>query len=111
MKANLPVEVQSRTVGDELAGEELSTWTKLRDEWAQVTPVNREEYYRANRVESTITHKIRTHYFRGADSTMRLVAMDSGTWTPLRIWNVESVINVDEHNRWLDWLCIEVPVG
>ena len=111
MKLDTLLVVQTRTLGDELAGEPVGAWTDLRREWAKVDPISGREYLVAQQVNATTSHTIATHYFAGATSDMRLVRKRISDDAVVRQFNVESVINVGEANRWLEWRCEEVGVG
>ena len=109
MNAREIVTIERVKVGNELLGETPRDWEFVRKEWAQLGPIGGREYLRAQQIESTTTHRITTRFFTGADSSMRLT-IPSKTLEGVndRVFNVTRVINVNEENRWLEWMCEEV---
>ena len=100
--------VQTLDIGDELAGEPPE-WGDLRREWFEITPLTGREYNQAQQMQSNVTHKMRCTYWAGANSRMRLIKPNvEDRDNPLRTFNVQSVVNVGERNRELEWMCTEV---
>ena len=100
------VYVQTETTANELAGGTINQWTTVETQDADITPLRGREYEAAQQVQSGITHKIRTRMLRAtnapATTAMRLVTkFDS------RVFHVQSVLNIGERNRWLEWMCEE----
>lgn len=93
------------TRGNELEGQPAETWVRIWQEWFDVKPLTGREYVLAQQVKSTVTHQLRCVYRSGANSELRLTA---GADAPTRIFNVESVVNVGENNRELEWMVQEV---
>lgn len=88
---------------NELAGEPVGEYQRTtRVARFKVFPVGGGEYIQARQVDSSVTHILRCPYFVGANSLMRL-ANEDGT----RIFKVDSVVNVNEDNRFLEWTAIE----
>jgi head-tail adaptor len=69
-------------------------------------PMGGREYNQAQQMQATVTHKLRSVYFSGANPRMRLTAGQNSA-EPDRVFNVASVINVEEKNRHLEWMCEE----
>ncbi len=95
------IEIQQAIEGEDLDGIPEYRWQTLRTEKALMQPLTGREYELAQQMHSGTTHKIITRWFEGADSTMRIVRGD-------RRFNVATVINQHERNRWLEWRCEEV---
>ena len=79
----------------------VESWEAVRDERFQLLPMTGKEYERSDQMVDQLVIRGRCHYFAGANSTMRLVGHD-------RTFNVVSVWNDSEKNRWLIWDLIEV---
>lgn len=90
--------------GNEYDGFPEDNWERVREIWGDVKPVHDStddrERNRAGRMEPHITHRVFTMYFAGYSSSYRMLMGD-------RIFNVESVINLGERNRMLEWQCVE----
>ena len=93
--------VEANTPGNEAFGEPAESWEEVWKVWGDIRPMQGNEYVQAQQAQSSVSHKITTRYFPGANSQMRLVHGE-------RVYNVESVVNVDERNRFLEWMCREV---
>ena len=104
MRRNLRLSVEARTQEADNFGEFPEVWEELRQEWFQVEPLGGREYEQALRMESGQTHKARCAWFDGANSKLRLT-------TGERIFNVQSVANWQERNRFLDWQLEETENG
>lgn len=100
-KLTKKVVIQSKEAGNELDGVPES-WNDVGNFWAMIQPLTGREYEQAQQMQSNTTHKIKTRWFEGANSAMRLVRGN-------RVFEVESVVNEFERNRWLIWRCSEVP--
>ncbi len=70
-------------------------------------PISGREYVQGQQVQSNVTHELRCIHFAGAHTGMRLTAGDDAE-SPTRIFNVESVVNENEANRFLVWRVVEV---
>lgn len=102
--------IQTPVAGDEIDGIP-GGWADVALRWCDIKPLTGREYTQAQQVQSTVTHRIRTQYVPDAKSSMRLAKLSGETGEPTRLFNVESVVNVDERNRWSEWMCEEVSVG
>ena len=75
----------------------------------KVKPISGREYVQGQQVQSNITHELKCPHFTDEVHTgMRLTAGDNAE-APTRIFNVESVVNENEANRFLVWRVAEVP--
>ena len=91
--------IERPVTGNDLDGVPDS-WEHVAEEWGDIHPLTGKEYERAEQMQSSTTHRIRTHLVKGADSAMRLLL---GT----RVFAVESVVNEGERGRWSLWRCVE----
>jgi SPP1 family predicted phage head-tail adaptor len=92
-------DIMEQTPGNDLDGIP-STWGKVDTQWGEIRPLSGREYEAAQQMQSSVTHRIQTHLVATANSAMRLVAGD-------RVFEVESVINEGERNRFHVWRCTE----
>lgn len=107
MRANTILHVETPRLGNELLGEPVDGYERTgRREWFEIRPLSAREYVQAQQVQSSVSHELRCVYFSGANTGMRLTAGE--TDTPTRIFNVESVVNENEANRFLVWRVVEV---
>jgi SPP1 family predicted phage head-tail adaptor len=98
MRHRLELEQPQRT---SLSGGGVSvTWVKLADIWASITPLKMREHFTRHQVNSEITHSITIRYRADVRPEMRLV---KGT----RVFEIISVLNEQERNRWLQLECSE----
>jgi SPP1 family predicted phage head-tail adaptor len=100
--------VESPVVRNELLGEPGGEYerTGVR-EWFDVRPLTGREYSQAQQMQSNVTHELKCVYFDGARSGMRLTAGDDAE-NPTRIFNIESIVNESENNRFLVLRAVEV---
>lgn len=100
--------VETPIVRSELAGEPIGGYERTgRREWFQIRPLSSRELVIGQQIQSLATHELKCHYFAGANNAMRLTAGEVAA-TPSRIFNVESVVNENEANRFLVWRVVEV---
>ena len=76
------------------AGGRVEEWSEFVKAWCSLRPVSGNEKWYSNERHAEVTHQILTRYIDGLKPTMRIVAKD-------RIFNIESVINMDEANKTL----------
>lgn len=74
--------------------------TTVAKVWAAIRPLSGIERLRAQQLEEPVTHKIVLRY--RAD-----IRADHRVNFKGRIFNIRSVINVEERNRWLELMCEE----
>lgn len=68
--------------------------------WAKITPISGRAYWEAQAQQSQITHEIIIRYRKNIDATM--VVEYKG-----RKFNIDSVINIDEADRYLKLMAKE----
>ncbi len=81
-------------------------WSSIGTAWAWVRGLRGRELFSAQQINPQTTHKVTMHYRGGLTSANRLVDKTSS-----RIFNIESVVNIDERNRVLELICTEVAGG
>lgn len=110
MKPNTVLHVRDIvTPANELEGVPEDEWGTVKEVWASIVPMAGREYYQAQQMESTVSHRIETEFFAGAHPRMKLIKPnEEDPANPLRTFNVKSVVNINERNRKLQWMCEEV---
>lgn len=77
-----------------------STWNDVAVVWAKVEPVSGREYYYAHQLKNAISHKITVRYRDDITVEMRVVFEE-------RIMKIESLINLQERERFIELRCME----
>jgi SPP1 family predicted phage head-tail adaptor len=97
--------VEQDVIGNEYEGEPATTPETVCSVWGNIQPLTGREYQQAQQMQSNVSHKITTELLPQnlgpATSRMRL---KHGT----RTFEVQSVVNVEERNRELEWMCTEL---
>lgn len=94
------VVIQERTLTADAYGGRTEAWATFATVWANVEPLSSSEQWRAQQVQSSVSHKVTIRYLAGIDSKMRV---KHGT----RYLHIGSIRNVDERNIELELLCTE----
>ena len=81
-------------------GKGTATWTLKKTIWATIEPMAGKENVHGLGIDTTVSHKITTRYTTGINSKNRI------KWNN-RIFNINSVINANERDRMLVFLCTE----
>lgn len=84
----------------DLDGSVLESWSFFVNAQASIEPISGREYFAAQSTQAEVTHRITMRYLAGITPKMRIVY---GT----RIFEILSVINVQERNRELQLMCRE----
>ena len=99
------IDIQAYTANRDSFGSEEPEWVHVATVWARITPVSGKEYFASAQVHAEISTKIAIRYVSGITPNMRVVF---GT----RIFEIISVLQVEERNIELELLCKErVPHG
>ena len=81
--------------------QESEIWDEVCTVWANIKPIAGEEYYKAETIDSELTHRIIMRYRKGITPDMRVVYKG-------RIFYIQSVINDYERNVSLQLMCREL---
>lgn len=92
------IQRQSSTQG--ATGQPANTWTETATWWASINPVSGREYFNASGERAEVTHKIEGRYGPTIAPRDRIV---HGS----RVFNVKSVLNLEECNHWLQLMATE----
>ncbi|MDA8212164.1 MAG: phage head closure protein [Clostridia bacterium] len=95
------VKIQQKSVTRDSFGAESVTWSDVATVWAVVEPLRGREFFGAQQVNAEVTTRIRIRYRSGVVPTMRALYGS-------RVYDIQSVINLDERNRELQLMCKEV---
>jgi SPP1 family predicted phage head-tail adaptor len=81
-------------------GSIIETWSSFAAVQASIGPISGREYFAAQSMQADVTHRISLRFIAGVIPKMRA---KYGS----RIFDILSVINVDERNRELQLMCRE----
>ena len=95
------VKIQHYTESQNAFGEATKNWTDYATVWAAVEPVKGREFWESQQINAEITTKVTMRYLAGVKPKMRILY-------DTRIFEIDSVINVDERNRELQLLVKEM---
>jgi SPP1 family predicted phage head-tail adaptor len=82
------------------SGGVIETWEDFATVFASVNPISGREYFAAQAAQAATTHHIDMWWISGVTSDMRIKFGK-------RIFEIESIVNVNELNRELNLLCVE----
>ena len=81
-------------------GENVPEYTEYMTAWAYVAPKTGREYDEAQKLRAETTYNVLTRYFPGITTDMRISFRD-------RVFDIESVLNIDERNEQLQIVAVE----
>jgi len=76
------------------------TWQDYATVWASVEPIRGREYIELQNTNSELTVRIRIRYLPGVTNDMRVLYGS-------RVFNIQSVIDINERHREMELMCIE----
>lgn len=94
------VTIQQTSSGVDGMGGETERWVDGATVWAKVQPLSGSELFRAQQIESTVSHKITIRYGAVIDPTKRI---RHGS----KLFEIHTVIDVDETHKYIELLCSE----
>jgi SPP1 family predicted phage head-tail adaptor len=95
--------IQTRTDTADSYGEPIPAWSTFLETWASIDPISGREFFSSKEVKSEVSHKVRIRWAEGITTQMRVLF---GT----RTFDIESVINIEERDRELLLMCVEVGI-
>jgi len=96
-----PVTIESAIETPADAGEwEVAIWAVFATSRAEITPLNGTERFQAQHLDPEVTHRVRMRFIDGITPDMRIV------WGS-RIFDIKSVLDVEERRRELEMLATE----
>ena len=100
---NRQIDIETLTHTPNSSGGQATVWSPfLQNIWASIKPKTKWEQNFGQRLEPRTVHEIRCRYQAGVHTKMRI---KYGT----RIFQIKSVINDDEANKYLTITCEESP--
>lgn len=75
------------------------TWQDIATVWANIKPLRGREFFQAQQIQSEVTHKITIRYTDIVKPTSRIKYNN-------RIFEIKSIIDVDNRHRFLEIMCI-----
>lgn len=98
------ITLQQKQLTKDQEGIATENWVDVATVWAAVEPLKGREYFQAAAVNAENTVRFRIRYRQGITSAMRVVYNG-------RVFNINSVIDVDERHREIQLMCQEVVAG
>lgn len=81
-------------------GSVVETWGTFANVWADVRPVSGSENFAAQGITASTVHLVDIRYLSGVVPKMRVL------WGE-RVFEIESVRNIEERDRWMTLACVE----
>lgn len=100
-KYRQPVTIQQRQFGEDSYGSTTEDWADIVKTRAGVFPLNGSEFFKADEINSEITHRVHLRYVPGVTPDMRVVLND-------RHLMITSIVNYQERNIELQMYCKEI---
>lgn len=86
-------------------GAETISWVDDATCWMAIMPLRGNEYFASQQIQASVTHRIRMRYQKLADNTR--INPNCRIKFDDRFFNIQSVVNPEETNVWLDLMCVE----
>ena len=99
LRHRVVIEQYAESTGD--YGEAVRTWSTWRERWADIRPLNGREILLAQQVGALTSHEITLRHMDGLTAAMRINYNG-------RYFNIGSLRNEGERDRWLILQCTEV---
>lgn len=103
MNRNQRVTFQSRAAGQSSTGQPNGAFAEIMTTWAAIEPVSGREYFNASGERAEVTHKIEV---QACSELASLKPKDRALYGS-RVFNIKSVLNVEERGRKLLLMCTE----
>lgn len=94
------VTIQNPSTARNSFGEEDVTWATFATVWASIEPLRGVEQIQVQQVQGSVSHKITMRWISGLTPKMRILFKN-------RIFEIESIVNVQERNEKLELSCVE----
>lgn len=98
LRFKVKIEKTTQTFGS--PGVTTDVWSTFATVWADIQPATGKEFFSSAELQSEVTHQIRIRQLDGVTTKMRIVYNS-------RIFKIESVLNRDERNKELVFMCTE----
>lgn len=100
-KMNRRITIRSKTVTKDTEGITQNVWSTVATVWAWVEPLRGKEYFEAAATNAENTVRFHIRYMSGLTSKMQVLYES-------RLFNINSVIDIDERHREMQLICTEV---
>ena len=94
------ITVQSATQTRDAHGGATETFAEFVTTWAEINPLTAREFVSGNQITQDVSHRIRMRYYPGVTPSMRILF-------GARVFNIHSVINANERNKFMELLVKE----
>ena len=94
------ITIQQATTAADTYGQPIETWSTYAERWASIEPIRGREYWDAHQVNAEVTTRIRIRSLSGVTPKMRV------SWNS-QIFDIVSVIHVEQRNRETQLMCTE----
>lgn len=81
-------------------GEEVPVYEDFATVWASVDPITRRNFSNEGKVDMVTYHQIGIRYLPGLDEDMTILFKG-------RIFEIKSIVNVEERNKEINLICFE----
>lgn len=92
--------LQTSTKAVAVGGKRTITWSDVAELWIGIKPLSGNELQSARATDAKVTHELTARYRSGVRPEHRLKFGQ-------RIFNIKSVLDVDERNRTMKLICAE----
>lgn len=107
MKGNTRLSIEHRTTsGGNFADDPPEVWKSLGEEWFTFVPLSGRDFEQGQQMNTIVSHKAECVWRDGV--TLKYLTTKLRLTGAGRVFNVASVVNRAEGNRFLDWLLTEV---
>jgi len=94
------VTIQSPQKTEDGMGGHTISWSDVAEVWAEIEPLRGTEYFYAHQIKNEVSHRVRIRFRSDITEEMRIKLGD-------RVFNIESILDIEEAHRFLEILCIE----
>lgn len=95
-----PITIERYTQSQNAFGEVIEAWGTLLSTHADIQPIRGKEYFESKSINAEVTHRVILRYQAEIKPSDRVIFNT-------RVFQIESVINVDERNILHELICIE----
>lgn len=102
-KLNKRITIQEFTAGSpsqDENGEPLGSWETFSQVWAAIEPIQGNEFWAQQQVQSEVTHRVRIRFLEDVAAKMRILY---GT----RVFVIQAVIDPKEKHKEIQLMCSE----
>ena len=94
------------TVPDSMGEIRPGTWTESFKTRGAITPQRGVTFMEGQSLNTEVTHKITIRHRSGVAPSMRIIKVNDS-----RVFDIRSIENPGNKNRWLHCMCQEQPIG